>query len=272
MQQSSEGQRKSPSRVASATDQAGRYVYCVAPACEKVSLGQVGIEGREVYTVAHNGLCAVVHDCPARPYQSEDAEVAAAWIMAHHRVVDMAWKWWGAALPLTFNTLIDATDRSAEENLVAWLEKEYESLKGRLDALTGKAEYGVQVSWDPAVVARKVAETNPEIRRLEEGIESKPRGLAYMYRQKLERLLKREVEARAAGVFNTLYGRIGRCVEKAHVEKLKEAHDGHQMLMNLSCLVSTERYPDLEGELDKVGMMEGYFVRVAGPLPPYSFC
>lgn len=272
MERSSEGQEQTRVDTATASEQAGRYIYCIAPAGDEVNLGRIGIEGHVIYTVVHDELSALVHDCPGKPYQSEDAEVAAAWVMAHHRVVDTAWKRWGTVLPFTFNTIIAATDRSAEENLVAWLEKEYESLKGRLDALAGKAEYGVQVSWDPALVARKVAQTNPEIRKLEEEIVSKRRGLAYMYRQKLERLLKREMEAKATGDFKSLYVRISRCADNIHIEKTKEAENGRPMLMNLSCLVSTERYPDLQRELDKVGMMEGYFVRVAGPLPPYSFC
>ena len=110
--------------------EAGRYVYCVVSAGEKAGLGAIGIEGHEVYTAVHNDLCALVHDCMAQPYQSDDAEVATAWVMAHHQVVDTAWKRWGTVLPLTFNTIIRAADGSnAEENLAAWLGTEYELLK-----------------------------------------------------------------------------------------------------------------------------------------------
>jgi len=272
MKQGSKTRGESAAGASSASEQAGCYVYCVARASEEGSLGAIGIEGHEAYTVAYNDLCAVVHDCSARPYEFTDPEVAGAWVLAHHQVVEAAWKRWGAVLPLTFNTIITTTEKSAAENLVQWLETEYESLKGRLDMLTGKAEYVVQVSWDPAVVTRKVAEASSEIRKLEEEIESKPRGLAYMYRQKLEKLLKKEMEGKAEKEFKALYDRISRCVDNIHLEKTKEDQEGRQMLMNLSCLVSTERYPDLESELDEIGNMEGYFVRLAGPLPPYSFC
>ncbi|MFQ5873396.1 MAG: GvpL/GvpF family gas vesicle protein [Dehalococcoidia bacterium] len=273
MTQSTRAQRQPRSRTASASHLAGRYVYCVARASERVSLGAIGIEGHEVYTAVHDDLCALVHDCMAQPYQSDDAEVAAAWVLAHHQVVDTAWKRWGTVLPLTFNTIIGAADgRNAEDNLAAWLGTEYELLKGRLEALAGKAEYGIQVFRDPEVVAGQVAKNSPEIRRLEEEIGSKPRGIAYMYRQKLERLLKNEIETRAAEEFKELYGGLSRCVDNIRVEKTKQARHERQMLMNLSCLVSTERYPDLEAELDRVGNMKGFFVRVAGPLPPYSFC
>lgn len=272
MAQSSVSETQSRPDISSAGEQTGCYVYCVTRASEEVSLGAIGIDGREVYTVVHNDLCALVHRCPAQPYQSDDSDIATAWVLAHHRVVDAAWQRWGTVLPLTFNTIIAAGDRSAEENLVAWLETECESLKSRLDALTGKAEYGVQVFWDPSIVARKIAEASPDIRKLEKEIQAKPRGVAYMYRQKLEAMLKNEMETAAAKESRELYDRLSRRVNNIHVEKAKKAEEGRQMLMNLSCLVSVEKYGDLEAELDEVRSREGFFVRVAGPFPPYSFC
>jgi len=255
-----------------------------------VCLGEVGIDDSVVYTVVQNDLCALIHDCPAQPYQSGDGEVTSAWVLAHHRVVEAAWERWGTVLPLAFNTIFRPGDKtglneaypatqgkkaklsSAQENLVAWLEREYPSLKRKLEALVGKAEYGVQVFWEPLAVARKIVETVPEFRKLEEEIESSPRGLAYMYRQKLERLLRKEMEARAAEEFKDLYSGLSCCVDHIHVEKTKVGGDGRQMLMNLSCLVSTERYSHLEAALEKISDREGFFLRLVGPLPTYSFC
>lgn len=273
MTQISEGQARPRAPAASAVQQAGRYVYCVVRASEDVSLSAVGIAGGRVYAVGHNDLRALVHDCPAQPYQSDDAEVAAAWVLAHHHVVDIAWKRWGTVLPLAFNTIIRAGDESsADENLVAWLRTQYESLTRKLNALAGKSEYGIQVFWDAVAVARNAAETSPDIRRLEEEIQTKSRGLAYMYRHKLENLLKKKVETKAAEEFKDLYGRLSRCVDSVHVEKVKKGQEGLQMLMNLSCLVSPEKLPDLEAELDRISATKGHAVRLVGPLPPYSFC
>ena len=234
-------------------------------------MGAIGIDGSEVYTLVYNRLCAVVHSCPAKSYQSEDGALTASWVLAHHQVVDAAWRRWGTVVPLTFNTIIAAGQESADKNLGDWLEKEHESLEGRLDTLSGKTEYGVQVFWDPALIAREVVESSRETRELEEEIRSKPRGIAYMYRQRLESLVKKEMEARASNEFKELYGRLTRCVDNIRVEKTKDGEEGRQMLMNLSCLVSSQRYPDLEAELDSVRRTQGYTVRLAGPLPPYSF-
>lgn len=260
-------------RTGDAGQQAGLYVYCVGPRGEAGSLGDIGIEGREVYAIAYNDLCALVHRSPAEPYQSRDGQAVASWVLAHHRVVDDAWKRWGAVLPLTFNTIIPvAPGTDAGKGLLAWMETEYQPLKAKLDALAGKEEYGVQVFWDPQAVGREVARSSPEIRMLEDEIKAKPRGLAYMYRQKLEALLKNGIEARAAQECAALCDKMSQWVDDLRVEKTKGDPGRLQMLMNLSCLVSREKRPCLKAEMDRVSAANDLSVRVAGPMPPYSFC
>lgn len=259
-------------RIKGADQLLGRYVYCVVRARPGEQLGEIGIQGRAAYTVGSGGLCALVHDCPPQTYQSSQSGVVAAWVLAHHRVVEAAWRRWGTVLPLVFNTIVREDACGPGESVLAWLEREREALTRRLGTLAGKAEYGVQVFWDPAVVAREVVEASPELRRLGDEIGSKPRGLAYMHRQRLEALLKRELEARAAEAFKALYARIGACVEEVHVEKAGAKWEERQMIMNLSCLVVQDSISDLEREMDRVNQAEGHAVRLVGPMPPYSFC
>jgi hypothetical protein len=193
-------------------------------------------------------------------------------VLAHHRVVEAGWKRWGSVLPMAFNTIVQEDESSVRQNLVRWVDGEQESLRARLQALARRAEYGVQVFWDGKQVIRGVRDDSAEIASLEEAIRSKPPGAAYMYRQRVEDLLRREIERRAAEEFGVLFERLQRCVDDVRVEKPKKGENGRQMLVNLSCLVSPERHPDLEAELAHIMATEGYFVRLAGPMPPYSFC
>jgi len=255
-----------------AVEEEGKYLYCVADAGERVSLGEIGIEGHEVYTIRHRDICAVVHNCPAQPYQSDNQEVVKAWVMTHQKVVDAAWERWGTVLPLGFDTIIKGeSGSSAERNVQAWLEGEYEGLKRKMEKVSGKAEYGVQVFWDPKVIAENLAQTSPEIRKLDEEIKAKPRGVAYMYRQRLENLIKHEMETKADECFRDFYSRIRKHADDIRVEKTKKAEQGWQMIMNLSCLVYRDRYTELGEELDKTNQMEEFSVRFTGPWPPYSF-
>ena len=271
-----ETQHRAKSKVALATEaiveEEGRYVYCVASAREEVSLGEIGIEGYEVYTIPYRDICAVVHSCPAQPYQSNDQEVVKAWVMTHQKVVDAAWERWGTVLPLSFDTIIRGeAEKSAEQNVKDWLKQEYEEFKRRIQKVRGRAEYGVQVFWEPEVIAQSLTWTSPEIRNLEEEIKTKPKGLAYMYRQKLGNLIKREMETKADECFKDFYSRIRKYTDDVRVEKTKKAEPGLQMIMNLSCLVYRDRYSELGEELDKINRMRSFAVRFTGPWPPYSF-
>ncbi|MBI4302643.1 MAG: GvpL/GvpF family gas vesicle protein [Chloroflexi bacterium] len=260
------------SRTETSAKEEGRYLYCVAGAGEKVNLGEIGIAGNKVYTVPHEDICAIVHNCSIEPYQSHDQELAKSWVIAHHKVVDTAWKRWGTALPLSFNTIISRDSKSnAEQNIQDWLKQKYETLKRQIARVKGKAEYGVQVFWDPKVLAQTLAATSPEFRKLEEEIKTKSRGLAHMYRQKLENLIKGEMEIKAEEWFNDFYRRIRKNADEIRVDKTKLAEQGLHMLLNLSCLVSEGNYPRLVNELDAINQLEGFSVSLTGPWPPYSF-
>lgn len=239
---------------------------------ERVNLGKIGIEGNEVYTVPYKDLCAVVHDCPVEPYKSEDDGVVKGWVVTHQNVVDVAWERFGTILPLGFDTIIRGDeDADPEENMRNWLKEDYENLKAKVERVRGKAEYGVQIFWDSKIIAQKLTEESPEIKHLDEEIRSKPRGLAYMYRQKLEDALKKEMEKQADRYFKDFHDRIKPCANELRVEKTKPAEEGKQMLMNLSCLLPKDASKRLGEELEKIDGLDGFGVRFTGPWPPYSF-
>ena len=251
-----------------------RYVYGIVPAdaADAVDLGEIGLDGSRVHLFVRGRVGALVHDCSAHPYDGGEA-AAAEWVLAHHRVLQLAMSRWGSVLPMTFNTIVAPSEgRTADENLLDWLQTENESLRSRVDGLAGKAEFGLQVSYEPAVILRQVAEENPEIRRMEEEAKTKSAGLAYLGRQEMQRVLRREVEQRVRELFTTVYERARACSDRVTVEKVKNDGSDLRMAANLSCLVALDRSPELEALADEIAGHEGQTVRLVGPLPPYSFC
>jgi len=270
IQQSGKAERKPA--VETNVKEEGRYLYCIVEARERVSLGEIGIEGKEVYTLPYEDICAVVHNCPAQPYRSDDHELVEAWVITHQKVVEAAWGRWGVVLPLSFDTIVKGeTADSVEQNLKIWLEQEYQNLKMKMERVRGKAEYGVQVFWDLRLAAQDLTETSPEIKKLDEEIKTKPRGLAYMYRQKLENLIKKGMETKADECFKDFYLRIRKHAQDVRVEKTKSTEPGWQMILNLSCLVHKDKCRELGEELDSINQLKGFSVRFTGPWPPYSF-
>ena len=272
MQQDDRTQVASMDKAEVMTAGGGRYLYCVADSGEQASLGPIGIEGNEVYTIPYRDICAVVHECPAEPYQSTDREMVNSWVLAHQKVVDEAWERWGTVLPMGFDTIVMEKDGvGPEENVRNWLQNDYDNLKRKMAKVRGKAEYGVQVFWEPQVIARSLTKTSPEIGQLEKEMKSQSRGVAYLYKQKLENALKRELESRADQYFRDFYEHIRRHVDDIAVEKTKPGDQTTQMIMNLSCLLPRDKTTGLGEELEKINNMDGFSVRFTGPWPPYSF-
>ncbi|MCK4263574.1 MAG: GvpL/GvpF family gas vesicle protein, partial [Candidatus Aminicenantes bacterium] len=178
----------------------------------------------------------------------------------------------GTVLPFGFDTIIKADEEKDPEEVVKdWLKEDYQNLKEKLDKVKGKAEYGVQVSWDTKIISQLVTEKDEELNKLSEEIKSKPKGVAYMYKQKLEKLLRGKLEKEAERYFKEFYGIIKECTDEIRMEKLKAEEEQRQMLMNVSCLADKKDVKVLGDELEKINNMEGIFVRFTGPWPPYSF-
>ena len=225
----------------------GRYLYCIADSSEAVSLGNIGIEENEVYSIPCKDLCAIVHNCPARPYESKDKEIVNGWVLSHQKVVDAVWERFGTVIPIGFDTIVQGNAAvDPEENMKKWLKDDYDNLKAKMEKIRGRAEYGVQILWDKRTAAQKVTDESLEIKNLSNEIKSKPRGLAYMYRQKLESLLRKEIENRADRYFREFYERITPHADDIRVEKTKKTEDQEkQMLLNLSCLLPKEGSKEL---------------------------
>ena len=249
-----------------------RYIYCIAEGNEKITLGNIGIEDSEVYTIPYHDLCVVVHNCIPEPYKSEKKEDVISWVTIHEKVVEVAWEKFDTVLPLGFDTIIKGEEGfTPDESIRNWLKNDYEKLRQKLVNFKNKAEFGVQVFWDPKIISEGLIETNPEIKKLSEEIKSKSKGLAYMYMQKLENLLKKEMEKKADRCFNDFYEQITGCVEQIKVEKTKKTKEDKQMLLNLSCLLLKGKSKILGEALEKIDHLKGFSVRFTGPWPPYSF-
>lgn len=253
------------------TDTTGRYVYCIMPTIEKKQWGQIGLDGQPVYTLSYKDISALVHDCPLEPYQGND-ETVKEWVWTHSQVVDAAWTEATVVLPMTFDCIVRPMEgRTVEETMIAWLHAEYDGFKAKLEEFKGKVELGVQIFWLVDAVSAKIMQANEEIRSLRQEMEHKPKGMAYFYQQKVEKALKRELEAKADKDYRDCYQRITSYAEDVRVNKVKRPAKGMQSLLNLSLLLKKDRVQALGEELDRMKMEEAVEIHFTGPWPPYSF-
>ena len=151
------------------------YLYCIVPASDPLpALVAPALDGGPVHAVRHQELAALAHACPPEPYQGSEEQVR-GWIAAHNAVVEEAWESADSVLPMSFDVIVggDAV-RSAEANLIGWLTEHHAALRGRLRALEGRAEVGVQVLWNLETLAGAPAADAPGRRRGRAGMRSSP--------------------------------------------------------------------------------------------------
>ncbi|MFH0748316.1 MAG: GvpL/GvpF family gas vesicle protein [Candidatus Bathyarchaeota archaeon] len=245
----------------------GRYIYCVVETDRKKIFKNFGVDGEDVYTIRYRDISAVVSRCLAKPYQSNDSELVKKWLIQHAQVVDYFFERYDATLPSAFDTVIKGGDQEAK----SWLKGEYSALKGKMEKVRGKQEFGAQIFCDSKSLVDAVRKGSVEIHKMLNEIESKPRGLAYMYEQKLKEVMKKELENKMEKYARDFYEAIRSHVDDLKAEKIKKGEGDQQMLMNLSCLTPKDRVPELAGELDRINGLRNFSVKFTGPWPAYSF-
>ena len=248
------------------------YLYCIGLDTGAGPLEAIGLDDQPVYRIAQRGLCAVVHDCPPEPYQSEQRAKVEEWVLTHQRVLQQVWDRLGTVLPFTFDTIIQPTaNTSARDGLIGWLDENHTQLLHQLERLRDRAEYGVQIFWDSRTIAAKVLAQDAQLQELQRELAQLSPGLAYLRRQKLDGVLRSRLEDWAQRSFQEFHRRIHGCVHQVRVDRLKKGAQGRQMLMNLSCLAQKDDTARLGGVLEEIGRAPGLSVRFTGPWPPYSF-
>jgi hypothetical protein len=251
----------------------GRYLYGVAASERAVRLGPMGVEGCDVYTISYEDFCAIVHNCPTEPYQSTDGETVKKWVSAHQSVLDEAKERFGAVIPFGFDTILQPGDEATSPDQVVkdWLKGDYERLRSIMEKIKDRDEYGVQIFYALGLIGKQIAEQSQEIQKLNGEIATKSPGMAYIYRQKLEKVAKAEMEKLADSWFKDFYGRIKPHCDDIVIEKTRKADGDRVMLLNLSCLVHKEKVDSLGRELEEINNMDGFSIHFSGPWPPYSF-
>jgi hypothetical protein len=243
---------------------AALYLYCVVPATEAIPASSSrALDGGVVQVVRYKDLAVLAHACPAEPYQGSEEQVR-GWIAAHNAVVEEAWGAAESVLPISFDVIVTGdADRSAEANLVGWLSAHYAALRGRLQALEGRAEVGVQVLWDIESLAASEA--------VDAQVPAIPaRGRAYFVHQQLRRQLKEQFERKAEADSRRYRENLAALADDVQDNKPRPVKD-RQMVLNLSLLAPRVTIPRLGEYLERVSQEPGVEVRFTGPWPPYSF-
>lgn len=239
------------------------HIYSVIRAGEKRSFGPVGIGKREVYTVHHEGIAAVVSDSPVLSYGSMQKEVLIHHLTQHQSVIERVMRD-HTTIPMKFGTF--ATDPDEVKKI---LEKGYAQFDDLLSTMDGKIELDLVALWnDLSLIFKEIGEEE-EIKRLKEEIAARDPGETLKDRikigQRVKASLDRKRERTAAEIVEVL-------------KELSIAFQPHDllddtMIMNVSFLIEREREREFDEVVNHLNRRchEKINFRTIGPLPPYSF-
>jgi hypothetical protein len=243
-----------------ASQQEGKYVYCIIETDEPRSFGPVGIGGRgdEVHTVHHRGLAAVVSNTPIQVYDPTRENV-----FAHEQVNEAVMRDF-TVLPMAFGVMF-----RTEDDIVELMRGTHDALRDVLAKMQGKVEFGLKVNWDREQVIAEIEQESEEIRNLKEQITTRAAGSTYFARMQLGRLVEQALSEKSDAYVREIYAGL----RDAAVASRANKPIGDKMIMNAAFLIERDREQEFDAHVKEVAARyEGKLsFKYTGPWPPYNF-
>jgi hypothetical protein len=240
------------------------WLYCVVAARDVPRLPS-GME-----TVIAGELAAVVTEVPLAEFGDEPLREHLedlAWVertaRAHEAVLESVMAT-ATIVPLRLCTLCLTRERVTD-----LLAGQRDELGAALDALRGRAEWGVKVFAEAEAREAALSETEEDDDRSEAG--------AYLERKRRARTAREDAQQRAHDCVQAVHERLEQVAVASAVNapQRPEAHGRQaEMLLNAAYLVDDERRDALRDAVDALAAEHapmGFAVELTGPWPPYNF-
>jgi hypothetical protein len=250
--------RSSPAKPAPATDNLGKYVYCVVGATQPLRFGPIGIGGKpaEVHTINYKAIAAVVSDTPIEVYDPTRENV-----LAHERVNEHVMRT-NTVIPMSFGTVFKTRD-----DIVELLRGAYEAFHDVLSKMEDKLEFGLKVLWDRDVMIREIEREDDDIRRLKTEIASH-KGSTYFARVQYGRMVDAALQALSERNVGDIFTQLRDVCVASRANK----PIGDKMIMNAAFLVSRDQESAFDARVKKIGAKyDKLTFKYTGPWPPYNF-
>jgi len=240
----------------------GKYLYCVREGSKNHHFSDVGLFGKQAYTIAYKDISAVVSNIPFKEMQPDVENLT-----AHQRVIEES-RSLGTTLPVRFG-IIFKTDDGVKKMLV----KSYTDLKSKVAKLKDKDEFGVKIIIDKSDLKKisLVQHDSLEVEKIKKEIASSGEGTSYFLKMKMDEAVKNQTYRK----IDQISGQIHNELTKASDEGCLLKSDFDQIVLNASYLVDRDQTTKFHQKLDKLKKKYegvGFIFHLSGPWAPYSFC
>lgn len=237
----------------------GKYLYGIIAADEARNFGPIGIGGREVETIHHQHLSAVISSIPL-----PQCVLSKESLLAHERVLERVMAEY-TVLPVKFYTV-----GANVEEIQRLIELRYQELLFVLRDLEGKVELGVKATWrEMRSVLQEIAGEHPEIKRLKEKAAEKPPHPSYAEGVAIGEMVAAALEAKKTQEAEVILAGLRRLAVNYRLNRTI----GERMLLNAAFLVDRAREHEFDAEVDRLDHRHGGRTKFTyvGPVPPYNF-
>jgi hypothetical protein len=254
-----------------ADPQDGRYLYCVVRVDEDdPTVDVTGVEGADLRLLVVGDLAAAVHP-RATPYESDSPSEVRNWLLAHHSAVEAVGEAYGTPVPFRFDTVVAGDDEAVE----AWLRDRRDELTAALDALDGRWEYRIELSWDEDAVGDDLTSSDDELQELAEKRDDASEGVAFLvekqYEKRRDELLEEWRRARRRELASTLEQHVASVRELGDAPNTALTETSDAPAVRLAVLADDEGRDAVGDYLDEVLEDPAVSVTYTGPWPPYTF-
>jgi Gas vesicle synthesis protein GvpL/GvpF len=252
----------------------GLWAYCITRASDPPQIE--GVHGSPVERIESDGLSMLAGRVPLSEFGEDalrrnlnDLDWLERVAREHETVLEKALAG-GTIVPLRICTIF--TD---EEGASRMLSERRSALDTALDVLDGREEWGVKLTVDRGALDAAVRDRTPD--DLDDQLESRSAGGAYMLRRRQERQLREAADRLAGGLAEDVHARLQDWATDAVVNPPQNPElSGHEgdMLLNAAYLVEAakvERLHELVDELRERHRELGARIELTGPWPPYNF-
>ena len=238
----------------------GKYIYCVIKVNEPKTFGSPGVGGRgdELHTIRFNDIAVVVSNSPIIKYP-----VSRENTIAHEKAIEEVMKEY-VVLPVRFCTIAED-----EKKIKKILEKEQDKFKDLLDVFKNKKELGLKAIFKEDVIYKNILEKHENIRKLKEGLASKPPEATHYERMEIgkmvETALEKEKEICEKTILDTLL--------PLAVEHKTNKTYGERMIINAAFLVEKSKETEFDQKVHELDEKYGNKVKFkyVGTIPPFNF-
>jgi hypothetical protein len=257
----------------------GVWVYCVATADAELPTSVPAVHaGGTLEHITHNGLKALTSRVPlsefgedALPDNLNDLEWLERVARAHEAVLDAALEA-TTIVPLRLCTIF-----ADEQRVKEMLTQEGPSIVEALDRLAGRQEWGVKLLADRAAIEAAARERDSDAAALEQELETRKGGGAYIVQRRLERHVREIADRMETELAEDVHARFQDWADDAVLSPPQNPElSGHkgEMLLNGAYLFERSRVDHLRGvvtELEDRYRELGVTLELTGPWPPYNF-